>query len=63
MFVHERDRFAPKSNLPDVRQGGMMELRIGLNVLAAVVSFAFLAAIVLGMLWEVQSGIHRPGVH
>ncbi len=50
MFVHERDGFAPKSNLPNVRQGGMMELRIGLNVLAAVVSFAFLAAIVLGML-------------
>jgi len=27
-----------------------MELRIGLNVLASVISFAFLAAIVLGML-------------
>lgn len=27
-----------------------MELRIGLNVLAAVVSFAFLGAIIFGML-------------
>jgi hypothetical protein len=31
------------------RQGGAMELRMRLNVLAAIVSFGFLAAIVLGM--------------
>jgi hypothetical protein len=29
--------------------GGSMELRMRLNVLAAIVSFGFLAAIVLGM--------------
>jgi hypothetical protein len=29
--------------------GGFMELRMRLNVLAAIVSFGFLAAIVLGM--------------
>jgi len=29
--------------------GGEMELRMRLNVLAAIVSFGFLAAIVLGM--------------
>ena len=30
-------------------EGGTMELKMRLNVLAAIVSFGFLAAIVLGM--------------
>ena len=33
----------------DAVDGGNMELRMRLNVLAAIVSFGFLAAIVLGM--------------
>ncbi len=31
-------------------EGGTMELRMRLNVLAAIMSFGFLAAIVLGMI-------------
>jgi len=30
-------------------EGSMMQLRVGLNVAAAIMSFAFLAAVVLGM--------------
>jgi hypothetical protein len=33
----------------EAAEGGTMELRMRLNVLAAIVSFGFLAAIVLGM--------------
>jgi hypothetical protein len=31
------------------RRGGLMELRTRLNVLAAIISFAFLTAVVFGM--------------
>jgi hypothetical protein len=36
-------------NVGLVRHGGKMELRTRLNVLAAIISFAFLTAVVFGM--------------
>jgi hypothetical protein len=50
MFVHRRE--PPRVNLQSwlASEGGTMELRMRLNVLAAIMSFAFLAAIVFGMI-------------
>jgi len=48
MLVHG-SRHAFSSRRPLAGVGGTMELRMRLNVLAAIVSFGFLAAIVLGM--------------
>jgi hypothetical protein len=42
-----RGRFCVNVGL--VRHGGKMELRTRLNVLAAIISFAFLTAVVFGM--------------
>lgn len=40
----------PVNRAPGIRRrGGLMELRTRLNVLAAIVSFAFLTAVVFGM--------------
>jgi len=50
MFVHStglRLRHPLKTGTAGV--GGTMGLRLRLNVLAAIISFAFLAAIVFGM--------------
>ena len=39
-----------KPERPVVRQGGIVELKMRLNVAAVVMSFLFLAAIVFGMI-------------
>jgi hypothetical protein len=51
MFVHQRVRRMRPDRPPE--QSGKevsMELKMRLNVLAAIMSFTFLAAVVLGMI-------------
>jgi hypothetical protein len=49
MDLHGSGATAPVPGWPRVIEGGVMELKTRLNVLAAIVSFGFLAAIVFGM--------------
>jgi hypothetical protein len=49
-FVHRRTCLRQPPPHRHADEGGTMELKMRLNVLAALMSFAFLAAVVFGMI-------------